>query len=181
MEEKIYLKNVKLIGGIGSILTLMGFIPGIGLVLLLIGLILILIAIKKISDVANKREIFRNYLISVVLSGIATILALVYFGIFMIQWVRVGFELEKMPSLGIKMYLPWFLSWIGGYFLMKSFREIARFSGEGLFKTAGVLIFTGSILEIILIGHLIEFLGNVLTAVAFFSLKEELPKKVDTQ
>lgn len=60
------------------------------------------------------------------------------------------------------------------YYLKKSYEEIAKETGVEHFKTAGNLMFFGSILSIVLVGFLIYFIGFVFEVVAFFSLPDKL-------
>lgn len=60
------------------------------------------------------------------------------------------------------------------YFLKKSYEEVTKETQVEYFKTAGNLIFIGSILLIVLVGFIIYFIGYIFEIVAFFSLKEDL-------
>ena len=61
-------KNAKMFGGIGSILMLVGFfIPSIGLIVTLVGAILVIIAVKQISEELKDDDIFKNYLMYFIL------------------------------------------------------------------------------------------------------------------
>jgi uncharacterized membrane protein len=173
---KVSLKEIKFLGGIGSILIVLSLIPVGGFLFELIGLILILIALKKLTDVSKEERIFSNFLIGSILRVIGSVIGLVVIGISVIQWI-------KGAKGGINFLIPWVLLSIGGYFSLQSFRKIAQFCKEKLFATAGILIFIGTILRVILIGYVVEFFGNLLTIVSFFSLKDELiikeePKKI---
>jgi len=59
------------------------------------------------------------------------------------------------------------------YYLKKSFEEIAKETSIEHFKTAGNLMFIGSILTIVGIGIIIYFIGYIFEVVSFFSLKTE--------
>lgn len=75
------LKEEKILAGIGAILTLFFIIPVIGSLISLVGLILIAISLYKMSKKLNEKNIFSNYLISIIffiLSGI-TFVALAIF------------------------------------------------------------------------------------------------------
>ncbi|MGB9855868.1 MAG: DUF996 domain-containing protein [Caldisericum exile] len=65
------------------------------------------------------------------------------------------------------------------YYLKKSYEEISKETQVGYFRTAGNLMFIGSILSIILVGLLVYFIGYIFEVVAFFSLKDNL--EVSTQ
>src|SRR5205809_6896594 len=63
------LGQAKSLGGVGSILVLIaGFIPSAGFVVAIIGFILILIAVKYVSDAFADRTIFNNMIIAVILA-----------------------------------------------------------------------------------------------------------------
>src|SRR5579872_1490066 len=66
------LSDAKTLGGIGAILVLLSFVPTVGSILGLLGFVMILVAIKYISDDLKDRTIFNNMLIAVVL-GVAGI------------------------------------------------------------------------------------------------------------
>lgn len=73
-EKMSKLANAKTFGGIGALLSLIGgFIPAVGPVLALIGLILVFVAVKYISDVTKDQPIFKHYLMSFILTVIALI------------------------------------------------------------------------------------------------------------
>jgi len=71
------LPQAKAFGGVGSILVLLAFIPYAGAALAIIGLVLILVAIKYISDEVGDRRIFNNALIAVIIGIVGTSLAVI--------------------------------------------------------------------------------------------------------
>jgi uncharacterized membrane protein len=167
---RVSLKEVKFLGGIGSIFIVLSLTPIVGLFLDLIGLILILIALKKLSNVTKNEKIFRDYLIASLLRVIGNIIGVVIFGVSIFRWVSGA-------KGGGNFLIPWILVSLGGYFLLKSFGNVAKFTGEKLFTTTGILILIGTLLRILLIGYIIEFFGNLLAIVSFFSLKDEITVK----
>src|SRR5208282_5389529 len=75
------LASVKTIGAIGSILVLLTAVPTAGSLLGIIGFIMILIAIKDISDIVADKSIFSNMLVAVGLAIVAIVVgALVVVG-----------------------------------------------------------------------------------------------------
>ena len=74
------LSQAKTLGGVGSILLLLGIVPLAGSVLEIAGFVLVLIAVKYISDTANDKSIFNNALISIV-AGIAGVIVGIVVGI----------------------------------------------------------------------------------------------------
>jgi len=64
----VELSNIKTFGKVGSLLMLLGgFIPFIGPILGIVGLVLVLIAVKSISELVKDKDIFRNYLIDFII------------------------------------------------------------------------------------------------------------------
>jgi uncharacterized membrane protein len=75
------LKEEKILGGIGAILTLFFIIPFIGWVISLVGLILIAISIYKMGKKFNEKNLFSNYLLSIIfffLSQVSIVLGLIF-------------------------------------------------------------------------------------------------------
>ena len=77
MEEKMMnLESSKTLGGVGSILMLVGFIPFAGAftgILSFVGFILVLIALNGLAKVYNEKGIFNNFAYSIVacIAGVA--------------------------------------------------------------------------------------------------------------
>jgi uncharacterized membrane protein len=75
------LRQAKAMGGVGSIFMLLFFVPMVGFILGIVGLVMTLLAVKQISDVVNDREIFNNVLMAIILQivgiGIFTFILLV--------------------------------------------------------------------------------------------------------
>jgi len=80
------LQEAKTYGGIGSILQLISgafvIIPLVGWIISpilgLVGLILVILAVKKISEITRDETIYKNYILSIVIIiGIAIIFAII--------------------------------------------------------------------------------------------------------
>src|SRR5207245_3150671 len=72
------LSQAKTLGGIGGILALLFWLPAhVGIVLLIVGLVLMLLAVKNIADTVVDQVIFSNMMYSVVLAIIGPIIATV--------------------------------------------------------------------------------------------------------
>ncbi len=206
MEEIIVkkdLKSAKLLGGIGLLLSFLPIFIGP-----LISLIMVVIAVKKLANLTQRKEIFGNYLKGVVFS----IIGLAFFGIgALITFITLGsriiplirdlspqgdamspfvfpyalFAFKEITITLIMMAILAIIAYIcvivGAYFKKKSYNMITEETTTGLFKTAGELHFIGSILLVVpitMIGVAIHFIAYILEIIAFFSLPEELPHKV---
>src|SRR5436309_15818320 len=116
------LGQAKSLGGVGSILVLIaGFIPSAGFVVAIIGFILILIAVKYVSDAFTDRTIFNNMIIAVILAilGFVAFFVAVLGAIY--SFVGIGgvssFLLRPTASAGFIVFPPsliirWVIAWV---------------------------------------------------------------------
>jgi uncharacterized membrane protein len=211
------------LGGIGSILVLLSplilltiFIPpltffadailGIGIasgIADLAGWILILVAVKKISDAVNDREIFRNVLLAVIIPWVAIgIVLAVGLGLVMYAGpiIADGNYLAEggypgtdvvLPTLPTFLLLPiltltmvfgmWAALIASAWFLKRGYERIAVRTGTKTFRTVGRLYFYGALLVIVLIGAILAFVVGILQIKAFFSLLESPPSQPTIQ
>jgi uncharacterized membrane protein len=182
------LSSAKTIGGAGAILTLLIVVPSVGIFLAIAGYVMILVAVKYISDILGERGIFTNMLVSAVLSivgvgiGVTIILgaALSIAGLGNLQ--NLGNQTTLPPSLFAAvgaiiagLAVLWICLIISSFFLRRSFGAISRRLNVGLFSTAGLLYLIGAALTIIFVGLLLIFVAEILMIVAFFSLPDEVP------
>src|SRR5437773_10390083 len=105
------LGQAKSLGGVGSILVLIaGFIPSAGFVVAIIGFILILIAVKYVSDAFADRTIFNNMIIAVILAilGFVAFFVAVLGAIY--SFVGIGgyylFQRDTHPCAGLVHVSP---------------------------------------------------------------------------
>lgn len=190
------LSDAKIVGGIGTILLLVGFpIPYVGFGLSIIGLILQFIAIKTIADVVKDKTIFSNFLLNFIF-GILAFSSLI---IIMMGTIGTlgGFSfftaLEGMnpsnpseifsllqPLLGgcfLALIIMWIFSLIGAIYLRKSYNTIAEKTNVESFKTTGTLYLVGTATFIIFVGFLILFIARIFEVISYFSLPEKKPSE----
>ena len=157
------LSNAKTMGGIGGILV---FIPGVSLV----GWILILVALKDISDVVQDKSIFDNALFA----GITAIIgSVVLFVLFFFSVATFGFL-----SFGFFGVLAafWVLSIISAIFLKNSYDRAAQKLNNSSFGTAGLLYLIGALTTIVFVGFLILFIALIFQVIAYFSINDQPPQ-----
>jgi uncharacterized membrane protein len=65
----------------------------------------------------------------------------------------------------------WVFLIIATFFARRSFNILSTKTSVGLFSTAGLLLFLGALLTIILIGFLLMWIAVLLIAIAFFQIK----------
>ncbi len=153
-----------------------GFIPSAGFVVAIIGFILILIAVKYVSDALNDRTIFNNM-------TIAVILAIVGFVAFFVAVVGAiysfiglgGFSsftpgnppstnfIALITSIIIGAVIAWVFFLVGSIFLKRSYDTVATRLNIGMFHTTGLLYLIGAALTIVFgIGLIIVFIAEIL-------------------
>ncbi len=182
------LSSAKMFGGIGAILLLAGvFVPIIGFVVTIVGLVLVYLAVKHISDETKDTSISKNYLwylifsiiavislfaiIPIVIGGLGTsILSMTDYSKFSDLNALSGMIVACAAAL-IVAYIFYIISAI---YLRKSYNSIAEKTNVNLFKTTGLLYLIGAVTVIILIGIVIILIARILEIVSFFSLPETL-------
>ncbi|MEM2203140.1 MAG: DUF996 domain-containing protein [Sulfolobales archaeon] len=194
--------SIRAFGGVGSILMLLVMVPTVGWILGIVGLVFLLIALRKLSDVAKDESIFRNALIAIILGVAAIVIAPLVilsalFGLFSTAMrsqepiaitgtsipgilqtqttIPPGF-LGLLASIAIALIAFWVFLIASSYFLYKSYKSVSLQTGVGLFSTAGLLYLVGSVLTIILVGLVVILIAIVLQTVAFFSLPGSFKK-----
>jgi uncharacterized membrane protein len=199
------LQSNKTLGGIGALLMVISpfLVSGFTLLAGLVGLILVLIAVKGLSDHYREASIFNNSLYGVILSivgGVVVVSALFVTALSFFTNV-LGIELSTafsdptaFSNIDWAEALVWENLWahvaalvgslvilfifvvVAAIFYRKSLTTIAEKTGVGLFGTAGLLILIGAVLTIIVIGLLLIWIAEILLIVAFFRIRAEPPQ-----
>ncbi|MDJ0270174.1 MAG: DUF996 domain-containing protein [Aigarchaeota archaeon] len=177
------LSQAKALGGVGSILMVLSIAPIVGPLLMLIGLILVLVAVKDIADAVNDETIFRNMLIAVILVVVGSLsIAVFAVGSFFTLATMRG-SLMSTPAMGmmqlalatlIVIAVAWALLLFSAIYLRKSYDAIAKALNISMFSRAALIYLIGVALMIIVVGFIIIVVAAILQAVAFFSLPEHL-------
>ena len=195
------LETSKNLGGVGALLVVIGGLaffgsPYAGL-LDLIGIILILIAMKGFADNYKESGIFNNVLYGFILTIIGLIVAAaVAFVTVLAALTDLGIDfanpsgwVTQFPEL-LTTNLDALLKIIGGIlaagiivfifaivsaiFYRKSLGLLASKTGVGMFSTAGLLLLIGAVLTMALgLGFILIWIAFILIAVAFFSVRRE--------
>jgi uncharacterized membrane protein len=168
------LESGKTLAGIGSILLIFSAIPVVGIV----GIILLAIGLKQLSEYYRDENIFRSAIWGVIF-GIIGIIALSV-GVFGSIFTSVATSVATGSGLGIIFGALAFIAvlvitFIFFILMAVNFRRclnaLADRSGESLFRTAGTLLFYGAFLTIIIIGVVLIFIAWLIATIAFFSIK----------
>jgi uncharacterized membrane protein len=164
------IESNKTLGGIGALLIAIGsFVP----ILSLVGIILVLVAMKGFADDYGSGAIWTNALYGFIFGIIGIIAAAVV----LVAFVFTG--VIFFPFAGLFAGLAFIATLLTAFvFLLlqaiyyrRAFTILYQKTGEKMFDTGGLLLLLGSILVIILIGFILLFIAWILLAVGFFSIR----------
>jgi uncharacterized membrane protein len=164
------LESNKNLAGIGSILLMFPFVS-------IVGIILVFVGMKGFAEYYKDDRIYHDVLRGLIFLIIAAIAIAIMvplfilggaFNIFTFGPLGVGFGLVSFFVVIAVVFIFYLLAAMN---LRKAFNALAEKSGEHMFETAGLLLFLGAILTIILVGFVLIFLAWVFATIAFFSIK----------
>ena len=208
------LESNKILGGIGSILLLIGILPLLGSytygILSLVGLIMVLVALRGFSKIYNEKGIFDNAIYALVVGvvGAVSTAVIAVFAIlsnldalenFLLQifptWTKgdwsalsgmsptvtnannIDFSPLVTFALEIVLALVVFIVFaiVAMYFFRRSLKQLSVKSAVGLFATAGLILFIGAFLLILIIipGLIAIYIGIIVMIIAFFQIKPQ--------
>ena len=175
------LESGKNLAGIGSIFLVIP-VPFLSIV----GIIMVLIGMKKLSQAYNDESIWKNTLyavifgiIGIVASGLILV-SLFFGGIFAGAALGLGGEAGFVGLiLGLILFvvLAFVFYLLEAIYIRRAFDSLANRSGVGLFRTGGLLLLIGAILTIFIVGLFLIFIAWILILVAFF----QIPTSQQTQ
>lgn len=186
------LAQAKTLGGIGSILILLGIVPFAGIVLFIVGFIMILMAVKHISESVGDKTIFNNMLIAVILvimgivGGFAVLILGRVFTYFMQYrqpynpWMMEPRMYPYITAIIVALVIVWIFYIASAIFLRKSYTTVAARLNISMFDTAAVLYLIGAVLSIVLVGFIVIYVAYILQTVAFFSIAEKTQQPSQT-
>ncbi len=173
--RRVNISTQKMLGGIGSILILLGLVTEIEILLILsiVGFVLWLISIYQLSKKLEKPSIFQKVLIAIILDVAATVLASVLEELWegIKPYARMGDEVVGSILVGvIALYAIYVVS---AYFYKQAFEILASTTAHNLFRVVGILIFIGVIIiPILYVLALLLMYAGYITIHAVKSLKD---------
>jgi uncharacterized membrane protein len=191
------LSQAKTLGGVGSILVLLSFIPTAGMLLGIAGFILVLIAIKYVSDEVKDRSIFNNMIIAVTLAigGIITGGIVVAASVFrfiglesMEGWfityapgtIPPGDIISLLATLALGLFIIWIFFVVSAIFLRRSYNSMASKLNVRLFRTTALMYLIGAATSILLVGFILILVSEIMQTIAFFSIPDQAPQQLQT-
>ena len=185
------LGHAKTYGGVGSNLALLLPVPSIGWLLSIAGLVLILFAVKYISEIVKDSSIFNDMVVSIVVTIVGVVVGFFvlvasffrFMGLNNLNFADFGsnFNPSTIPTgdwiglitwalLGIAVV--WVLFMVSGVFLRRGYGKIGKALNIGMFGTAGLVFLIGAATTILVVGLIIIPIAFILMAVAFLSINE---------
>jgi uncharacterized membrane protein len=179
--RRVNISTQKMLGGIGSILILLVFMPGTVATLLgIVGVVLWFISIYQLSNILGKPSIFKKVLIGFILNIVGTVIAFAFGLMALIPlFVSPKNETGAILGLGLGVVFAIVVAYatlvVSFYFYKEAYEILAQATNQNLFKIAGLLMFIGAIAIILFgLGGLLMLVGYILLAVAFFTTPNEV-------
>lgn len=190
------LKKAKILGTIGSPLVLLSIFVSVDLssfiLLYTTGIILVIIALKEISDYSGDKTILKNALAATIISFaslVFIVVSLTYAYVKAFTYLKLPTplndeEFAKLSWEAIKKYpepfivillISWLLTIVWAMLLKKSLFRVAEVVQINTFKQTAQFYWIGSLLAIVIVGLLIAFIGSILQIIAFAEI--ESPNK----
>jgi uncharacterized membrane protein len=178
------LNQAKNIGGVGAILTILSVVPSVGPLLSIVGLVLVLLALKWISEIVQNPAIFRNALIAVVVAIVGVAIGAVVGGVGVFSVLTgvgaggpngIDFARLFTTIIIIALVVVWLFAVVSAVFFRRSLNLTGDHLNVKMFRTAGLLVLIGAVLTIVIVGAVISLVANILLAVAFFQIRASPP------
>ena len=178
--QRVNISTQKMLGGIGSILMLLSWVPGIGIISSIVGFVLWLISMYQLSNILRKPSIFQKVLIGVILN-IAGIVIAFAFGLMagILSFATMRDEAGAILGLGLGVVFAIVVAYatlvVSFYFYKEAYEILAQATAHNLFKIGGLLIFIGVITIILFgLGLLLIVVGEIVLVVAYFTAPNEV-------
>lgn len=188
------MKTSRLLGIIGALFMVIGFLPTIGGILMLIGLIFVIIALKGYGDFYKDNSIFNNTIYTIVLEIIG---AVVFVGVFIYgafeflsslgieniyelsSWTQIDWQnaidinniLPFIGAIVLGLVILFAFTVIASLYFKKAMNTLSEKTEIKLFHTTGTVFFIGAILTIIFIGFILIWVAFILLLISFYESK----------
>ena len=165
------LESSKTLALVGSILLILNFIPYGGAALGIIGIILLLVAIKGFADYYKDNDIYQNAFTGVIYYIIAAIAGAVALGSLAFGFATIFLALAGIAIFIVALIIAFIFYLLAAMRLRQTFFSLEQKTGEHNFGTAGRLLWIGAILTILVVGLVIIFVAWIFAALGFFNMK----------
>lgn len=195
-------ESTKIMGGLGSVLLFLGFLPmNYAGVLSIVGLILVLIALYGFAGIYRDRGIFNNFLYGILAVIVGAVVAVgIAFGSLLVSLTTLLYRLypgwngdwmalsgltpdisgitpgDVMPLLGgllVVALVAYVAIIIAAFFIRRSLNALALKTNINLFSTAALVLLIGAFMTIIVVGLLLIWVSMLLVGIAFFKIRAQ--------
>ncbi len=171
-------KTMAIIGSILLIIGGLGTFTGYLGILSLVGIILLMMAIKGFSQYYQDPPMYDNALRGIIYYIIAAITLAIAFGVFTLSiasfmsFVLVGLGIVGIVVFVVLLVVAFVFYIMAAKRLRMTLNDLSQKTGEHSFQTAGTLLYWGAILIIVFgIGAILIFIAWIFAAIGFFSMK----------
>lgn len=165
-------ESSKTMAMIGSILLLLGgLVPYAGPVLSIIGVVMLLSAIKGFSSYYQEPSMYDNALKGFINYIIAAIFFAISFGLLIVGIASILFALVGIAAFIACLVIAFIFYVMAAKRLRVTLNSLSQKTGEKSFETAGTLLWWGAILTIVFVGFILIFIAWIFTTIGFFSMK----------
>jgi len=188
------MQTYRLLGIIGALLIVIGVAPTVGGFLMLVGIILVMIALKGYSDAYKDGSIIHNAVYTLVFEiiGGAICAGIIIYGAFdflaslgihnlseLRSWTQVDWQnavtvSNILPFIGaiiLGLVVLFAFTVIASLYFKKAMNSMSEKTGVHLFHTTGTVFFIGALLTIILIGLIVIWVAFILLLISFYESK----------
>ena len=158
----------KSMASIGALFLVIGsFVPFLSLV----GIMLLLIGLRSLAQYYNDNGIFQNALYAVIFGIIGIVAAgVVLVSLFFGGLFAAGAFLGLAAGIIAALVVAFIFYILMALYFRRTFDSLADKSGQGMFRTAGLLLLIGAVLTIVIVGLILIFVAWLLVTIAFFSM-----------
>ncbi len=168
------MKQAGILAGVGLIFAyLLGLLPAVGWIFSFLGVILFLVGVYRISRIANDERIFRYFLLPMILSFVALVVA--FFGLMGAALSALTLDVFALgASFVVLLIVVLILLIVSLVSYVKAYRLLAEVTGVSIFNTVATLYKWGAILLVVFgIGAILMIVGSIIAVVGFFSIEEK--------
>jgi len=183
----------KTLAGEGAILLLLSLVPTVGWVLGIVGVVLLLKSMREFSNYYEDESIYKNaltglkyYVVAIVAAAVAIATVVLSIGVATAftfsnfnPTVLFGVSIAATVIAGGVVAFVFYV--LAALHLKRTFYTLAEKSGEGSLRTAGDLLWIGSILTIILVGLVVILVAWIFATIGFFSMKSRQYQQYPSQ
>ncbi len=160
------IRSAGTLGFVGSILMLIPYVS-------IIGDILVLIALNRLSRAYGNNAIWSNALyalITAIVGGV--VLALILAGTAYLSLIYMGPGALSRAGMAIVFFIVFYIIiLISGFFLRSAYNELSRSSGVSDFGSAARWYWLGAILTIIIVGIILYIVADIYAILGYSKLR----------